>query len=188
MKKLSFLFLVCLSFYACKDDSPSKTLPPFTEEGKNRAGFLIDGEVWIPFAECGFYSNPCREISARYGQPSNNANNLSISLTRVNGDKSSSINITFDNLIYQPGDYTKDVNVGFRGEEWSGNAGVYSYYGASFGTPAPSGSFIITRLDTINQVVSGTFEFPLQESNGSGKVKKITDGRFDFQLNACICR
>ncbi len=137
MKKLSFLILVCLSFYACKEEAPSKSLPPITEEGRNTAGFLLDGEVWVPFAECGFYEDPCREIQTGYSTSSAYPNTLSISLARVNGDKSSSININFSNPIKQPGDYTKDVNVGFRGEEWSGNAGKYSYYGSSFGVPAP---------------------------------------------------
>jgi hypothetical protein len=50
------------------------------------------------------------------------------------------------------------------------------------------GQCIITGLDTVSKIMSGTFNLILRESNGSGKTIKVTDGRFDFEMNACICR
>ena len=83
------------------------------------------------------------------------------------------------------GDYSKNVYVAYDGEDLSGNKGAYSYSGSS---PSAKGSFIITKVDPLNQIISGTFSFTLRESNSSGKTIEITDGRFDFKMNACICR
>jgi hypothetical protein len=40
------------------------------------------------------------------------------------------------------------------------------------------GSLIITKLDSLNNIVSGTFEFTVKDPN-TGTVYEITEGRFD---------
>jgi hypothetical protein len=178
---LSLLLIVFLTVN-CEKDIPSKSLPPITQEGKNTAGFLLDGEVWVPFAKCTYFGNRCEEISAFYGPPYGNKNMFSIQLFRENDDRNeygSYITITGQTPIYKAGDHSKEVNASFASEEWSGNSGDYIYNGGSSGS---EGKFIFTRLDTINNVMSGTFNFILRESNGSGKTIEITDGRFDLYM------
>lgn len=47
------------------------------------------------------------------------------------------------------------------------------------------GNFEVTKLDTVNNIISGVFDFTL--SNGTDSIS-ITDGRFDFQLQPlCKC-
>lgn len=64
------LLLLLFTIYTtgCKKDlAKNATLPPATQEGKNTVGFTVNGEVWVPYAKCESFSNPCREISAHYG-------------------------------------------------------------------------------------------------------------------------
>lgn len=80
--KTRYYFLICfltifsLFFAACKKD-PTKNakLPPITQEGKNTVGFMIDGEVWVPYYECRFMGDPCGEIHASYGVSGGSAQN-----------------------------------------------------------------------------------------------------------------
>jgi hypothetical protein len=43
-----------------------------------------------------------------------------------------------------------------------------------------TGKVQFTRIDTINRIVSGTFEFSAIDKN-TGKTIKVTDGRFDIK-------
>jgi hypothetical protein len=43
----------------------------------------------------------------------------------------------------------------------------------------------ITKLDTVNQIISGTFNTTLYDPKGDSVV--ISDGRFDVMYNACVC-
>lgn len=54
----SFLLLWVLVITSCRKER-NATLPPATQTGANTFGFTIDGEVWVPFSECGFGSDPC---------------------------------------------------------------------------------------------------------------------------------
>jgi len=52
--------------------------------------------------------------------------------------------------------------------------------------PGPkSGAFNITKLDTVNNIMSGIFSFTLYDNSGDSVI--VTDGRFDLTYNACIC-
>lgn len=70
------------------------------------------------------------------------------------------------------------------GENSSGNNDDWGKHWAA-GLP---GEFEITKIDMANQIISGIFSFTLYENNGSGRTLEITDGRFDFKMNACLCR
>jgi hypothetical protein len=43
-----------------------------------------------------------------------------------------------------------------------------------------TGSITFTRVNTINHIISGTFEFTAENTDGSGETVKVTDGRFDI--------
>jgi hypothetical protein len=186
MRNLLILLLCTLPLLsACKKEAPSTTLPEATQEGKNTAGFLLDGQVWVPFARCGFSEDPCREISGNYGLPYADEDHIDFRISRIHEDKHSSLIFTGHLPMSAPGDYSNDVNVIFLSEETKGSEGRYTFSGSS---SSAQGSFILTKVDHENQIISGTFSFTLRESNGSGKSIEITDGRFDFKMNACICR
>lgn len=52
-----------------------------------------------------------------------------------------------------------------------------------------SNAINITKIDTVNQIISGTFKFtlygPYGPANGDSVV--VTDGRFDVTFNTCHC-
>ena len=58
MKHISILFLLVLLIISsganCKKNNPEIGLPPATLEGKNTAGFLLNGEVWLPKGDNGY--------------------------------------------------------------------------------------------------------------------------------------
>lgn len=178
---LTFLFL--FNFSCKKDPAKNAVLPPATMDGINTIGFTINGEVWVPYAECGFGQDPCREFSVRYGLSGGAvANGIDFQFTRVNGSKSSTLSISsaLIGTITSVGDKTDSIGVDFQSENWSGNSGI-------FGGPVFGSKFIITKIDFQNQIISGQFNLILLEQNGNGKTIELKDGRFDFKFNACKC-
>ncbi len=187
MKKRIFFtlsMLGCLCFTTCKKDKPSKNLPPITQEGKNTLGFKVNGEVWTPYYECRYFGNPCGEIDARYGPPYNDIERFSIGAFRQNGDKASFLTISSLYPVTTTGNKYDSVTIYFTGENSSGNSDNWSKRWAG----GPPGVFEITKIDMDTEIISGIFSFTLYEDSGSGSTLEITDGRFDFRMNACICR
>ena len=174
---------IIITATACKKDKPPPAvLPPITQEGKNTVGFTIDGDVWVPYAKCGFGSDPCGEISARYGSPLAAPNGIGFQFARYRGDKSSSLTISsgiFGNTITTVGDKIDSISIDFQRENWNGNSGAYSGL-------RPGSSFIITKIDHQNQIISGNFKFVLRENNTTNELV-LDNGRFDFKFNACEC-
>ena len=165
-----------------KSSAPPAVLPPITQEGKNTIGFTIDGDVWEPYAKCGFGSDPCGEISARYGSPLAAPNGIGFQFARYRGNKSSSLTISsgiFGNTITTVGDKIDSISIDFQGENWNGNSGAYSGL-------RPRSLFIITKIDYQNQIISGNFKFVLRENNTTNELV-LDNGRFDFKFNACEC-
>lgn len=181
-----FSFIIFLFFAGCKKD-PTKnaTLPAPTQEGKNTIGFTINGEVWVPYAKCAAFSNPCREISARYGASGGAApNGIDFGFTRRKGSNTGSyLLITSTSsmgTITTIGNKIDSVYVNFTDENSVGNNDSYS-------GGLPGSKLSITKVDQQAQIISGEFEFILRENNGSGRTITLKDGRFDFKFNACKC-
>src|ERR1700733_2066445 len=59
------LFLLLYINTQCKKSAPPPNiLPPMTQEGKNTFGCKINGEVWIPYYQCGLinFLTKCEEL------------------------------------------------------------------------------------------------------------------------------
>jgi len=184
---LVFCALLLTNIACKKDPTKNATLPQATQEGKNTVGFMINDEVWVPYAKCGGSmagsgsGNLCSKISARYGLPNSSENGLSFQFKRkrekVEKSSSLTINSQLGANITSTGEKIDLISVFFSDE----NNNEYSRL-------QPGSKFIITKLDTINGIISGEFEFILNEYNGSsGKQITLKNGRFDFKMNACIC-
>jgi hypothetical protein len=184
MKKIIPLALAIVVIAAkCNKESVSNpTLPPATQEGKNTVGFTINGEVWVPYAKCAAFTNPCREISVRYGAAGGaSPNGIAFSFFRIKNDRESSLIISSPfATITSPGEKVDSIGVTFLSESLNGNNGY-------FRGPLSGSKFIITKIDHQNQIISGEFEFILLEQNGSGNTITLNNGRFDFKFNACKC-
>ena len=172
----------CFSFVQCKKDKPSKNLPPVTQEGKNTVGFKVNGEIWTPFYKCSYSGDPCGEISARYGPPYNSTDWFSFQVARSTSDHLSALTISSLTPITTIGDKFDSITINYL----TGNG---SNLGTSYNkTYQSSRTFDITRIDIVNQIISGVFSFKLFNTSGGTDSIEITDGRFDFRMNACICR
>ena len=188
MKSRYFLSIILLLFFTlffttCKKD-PTKNvkLPPATQEGKNTIGFTIDGEVWVPYAKCGFMGDPCRELHVSYSTLGGaSQNGIGFSFTRMKNGKTSSLILSSPfATITSTGEKIDSIGITFLSENMSGNNGYFT-------GPLTGSKFIITKFDSSSQVISGEFQFILLEQNGSGNQLVLKDGRFDFEFNACKC-
>lgn len=167
-----------------KDNPPPAILPTITQEGKNTVGFTINGDVWVPYASCsGWGANPCGEISAYYGRPWAQQDQISFSFKRKIGDKLSSFRINspgFGETITTIGNKIDSIRVSYTPE-------IPSSGGApDFGYPRPGSYFNVTFLDHQNQIISGNFKFILR-GYGTGEELILDNGRFDFKFYACKC-
>ncbi len=179
---ITFLFLI--AGIQCRKDKISSVLPPVTQEGRNTIGFKVNGEVWVPYYKCGFGSNPCGEISARYGPPYNSIDHFSFGATQNTSENYSYLTIVGLFPITITGNKFDSVNIKYVGKKLSGVTHEWS----KMWNGAP-GIVEITRIDPISRVISGIFSFKLYNTYGGLTDSiEITDGRFDFTMNACICR
>ena len=179
---ISFLFLA--SSCPKKDGGPSnlqtkkETLPPITQDGANTFGCLVNGKVWLPYRTDG---HPSLNVQYYQGQ-------FLLSVNKDSGTETSQ-------GIYQI----------MEGMTWSYKpvygTGTY-YFKSAPGGGSPGAEFVnnscnfwsdnrdslntyvtITKLDSINRIISGTFNLvyipSINETLGNCDTIKITNGRFD---------
>ncbi|MDP1811710.1 MAG: hypothetical protein Q8K66_09950 [Sediminibacterium sp.] len=162
-----------------KPVNPIDQLPPETQTGANTFGCLVNGEVFKPGGaslsggslQCNYQLLPNNGyyfvLIGRY-RNNNNGSGSSVGLytdslnliegakfnlkTRINGNPSASYSFYTSAISLQS--YETDGNL-YKGELW------------------------IKKLDTVNQIVSGTFWFDAVNTNG--QKTKIREGRFDMR-------
>lgn len=185
MKTLYPIFLLILGLTLASSSCKKHTvkpadqlslLPPATQTGANTFGCLVNGQAFVP-KNRSILEGPdlqCNYIYTAGGYH----------LTVAGGNKNSdgtltSVIVGTDSLAV-----TQGTSIPFKTFA-SGNAsGSYTLFYRSGGlnqyatNTTSSGQLTITKLDTIKQIVSGTFYFTA--INGKGDTVKITDGRFDM--------
>lgn len=168
----------------CKKDrlEPPTVLPPITQNGANTFGCKVNGEVWVPFAKCGFGSNPCGELVADIARTFQNHLPLEIHIgagqqKRDNSSTAFSIQTKTNQSIYSIGNKTDSITINFRKNDGS------LYYNYNYYNKPEK--FEITKLDTINKIISGTFELTLYASLTDSL--RITEGRYDVKFQVCKC-
>lgn len=175
--KIFFTACICSLFLlSCKKEITE--LPPATQTGANTFGAKVNGEFWVPQ---GFGSLPANDIlEARMSGTYLiiNARNFSSSPTETEFE------IRIKDVV-APGTYVLNANVSPPSATQS-----YAYYVKRRVTPLDewvtasthTGIVHITRVDTVNLIVSGTFEFSMKNLSGSGDPLTVTEGRFDLKL------
>jgi hypothetical protein len=152
-----FVLLAFLCSTNCPKSSMPNQLPPITQTGANTFGFLLNGQVWLPYSTNIQIQNV---LSAQYYQGT-----IKISAGRV-------IN-------------TQNINQVFNITIYSMKTGTTYYFGATFSDliqPCTynnllNGQLNISRLDTLKDIVSGTFQMTFL---GCRDTLKMTNGRFDL--------
>jgi len=171
---LLILCLLVLNTTSCRRDSYEESLPLVTQTGKNTFGCLVNGLVWrnkgpAPFPSPNLYFSRSliSQIIAIRSEDDNIYQVISIS-TKI---PISVGKYSLNGLNYQ----AKFIN------------NITScYYQAD--SISASGELEITKFDTLNNIISGLFNFKATKFNSINIVSKgncdstlsITEGRFDI--------
>lgn len=173
-----------LTVSSCKkEETPLERLPGATQEGKQTAGWLVEERAWVPKRSSISTGSPV------YGhwQKTKSGHSLGLSFRRFSIDEVWGVTF-FVSDIRQAGTFTlnKDPAI-ITGRK--NTAYGQCYYEQPYPTrnnyytgPDAPGQLIITRFDTINNIVSGTFEMTPRE-DGGGATVEVTHGRFDLHFD-----
>ena len=178
---------VALLATACqKNGLDPNGLPPATQEGKNTAGFLLNGQPWRP------ETNPSSPGTSPVGatwvsRVSRGGKPLQIFFSRHPNDQEYALLSFIFHDVRHAGTFALNQDIdpvliaGPRPPY-----GVYSVYKPgpqrAFYTGATArGSINITRFDTVARVVSGTFDAKVKEDGGPDSLA-ISQGRFDIKF------
>ena len=176
MKNLFAAALLIVLFTSCKKEVSD--LPPETQTGANTFGAKVNGEVWIPQGFGPFPANNLLEARRIGGHVIINARNFSKSPRETEFE-------FFLKDVYSTGVYNLNTTSGYPTQNSS-----YGYYVKRNLTPTNefmtsathTGTVTITRLDTINFVISGTFQFTAADIYGSDPPITVSEGRFDIDF------
>ena len=177
MKKLLLGLLAVSLFAGC--DKEIEELPEPTETGANTFGAKINGELWGPMKlqgiintkvlEARYYGDGTLLITASNYASSPKESEMEIYLYNV---KDTGTYIVNDNTVHYPRPAANFMYFEERKltptETWITN----SKY---------TGTVTISKLDTQNKIVAGTFSFDAISVGMDPKTLKVTDGRFDLK-------
>lgn len=169
------LAIICLATASCKKDVGE--LPPITQSGANTFGCKIDGSIWVPAGFGIVPTTPILEARMAGTELYINARNFSSSPTE------SEFEIYIKDLN---GTGSYNLNTGASHPDYSNN---YAYYvhrkytpdNEWVTTPPYTGTITITKVDTSNHFVSGTFEFHAINLYNAPQPIAVTEGRFDVK-------
>jgi len=166
--------VMSLVLFSCKKEITE--LPPATQSGANTFGCKIDGGFWVPG---GGIAATAPKLEARIvgSELYINARNFSSSPTE------SEFEIYIKDLT-ATGSYT--LSTGAYHPDYSNN---YAYYvhrkftpdNEWVTTPPYTGTVTITKIDSVNHFVSGTFEFQAINLYNTPQPISVTEGRFDVK-------
>jgi hypothetical protein len=169
-----------------KNGSSGPVLPPITQTGANTFGCMLNGQVWLPHWSCNSFVAGAVQLDYDI-RPLNPGSMVPLlfALSAGNSANGGSFfdfgqNSTLSDHIYGTGNIIDSLHVSFIGMPDG------EYLDADL--PGATPRFIqITKLDTINKIVSGLFAFTLYARSGpSGQTHLdsvvVTDGRFDLQI------
>jgi hypothetical protein len=180
---LVLVVVICFCFASCTkhNSTPTPTnpidqLPPATQTGANTFGCLVNGQAFLP-GNTGFAIAP---IQANY-EYLNGSYSLRVVGTYGVDNDISSVGIFTDSLSVTPGD-----SIMFSSDTLYSQGLAYAltsnannqYYHTKL--PMYTGLLYISHLDSINQIVSGTFWFnAINQDGDTSDTVSITNGRFD---------
>jgi hypothetical protein len=174
-KTIGIVAIILFLFASCKKTVTE--LPPATQTGANTFGAKVNGELWVPqsfgpihdntILEAEFFNNKLL-INARNFSRSPNETEFEINITNVTGPGTYIMNtdMTLPVSYANYGYYVKR-NVSPQ-DEWITSS-------------THTGVVMLTKVDTVNRIISGTFSFEGVSLYNAPQTISITDGRFDVK-------
>lgn len=177
MKTSIAICVICLTAFAC--NKKVSELPPATQTGANTFGASVNGELWVPRAFGPITGAAILE--ARYTSPTT----LIIQARNYASSPTESEFEIFLKDIMGPGTFLLNNTVPYPTSSAS-----YGYYVKRKLSPlnewitssTHTGSVTITRLDPVNKIVSGVFEFNAVNLYNNPEPIAVTSGRFDIKI------
>jgi hypothetical protein len=162
-----------------KDETELEKLPAVTQTGRGKAGFLLDGRAWLPKASK--LGSGTSVWATRYRTVVGH----SLRVDCYRDDDQTNFFLFVPN-IRQAATYQLNQLASFTMGDRNPAYGAYvmskEVPDRVFLTgPTTIGTLTITRFDTVDRVVSGSFEMTVQEIN-SPETHQLTDGRFDVKF------
>jgi hypothetical protein len=167
MKTLSTIVLILALASSCKNEN-FNVMPPETQSGKNTLGCTIDGDLFVGGC-CAPWMRPA--LSAGYYTVSDR---LGIDVWgKMNGEPAGVIGISIIHPVQNSMQTIEKIRYTPRPvilcQEYLTSTGAEVF---------------ITKFDTINNIVSGRFQFTGYCNTGdSTNTKQITQGRFDLKFD-----
>lgn len=163
------MYLIIESGCAKDDDLQ---LPAITQRGEDTFGCLVNGEVWLPKGMLLY--TPKHYVALERWED--------VRIWDIVANRKTSSGFAFripedsfeEGILNIPVDKDNDIGIFFGFEENFPNE-YFSW------DPDFSGELNITRYDTINKIISGTFWFDLMSEKRT-KIE-IREGRFDLTIN-----
>jgi len=172
MRYLILIILIAVCFLSCT--KAKVELPPATQEGKDILGCLVNGEVFV--AQHGFIGG-VDDLSISVSKEELNLGSSAYGDdTKVDGNLYINLFENFDLYKQSTFPITNDLS----------RSGKFKYRkGVMFSTGQDKyvGELTITKLDTVNFIVAGTFWFDAVSE--TGEVVEIRKGRFDIPYSCC---
>ena len=173
-----FFVVISATLFSCKKEVSE--LPPATQSGANTFGLKLDGAMWVPAGFGIVPTAPKLEAKIIGSDFTLNARNFSSSPTE------SEFEIYIKGLTETGiGNYSLSAAASYPDPYHS-----YAYYVHRKFTPdnewvttAPyTGTVTITKIDSVNHFVSGTFQFQAINLYNPPQPINVTEGRFDVKI------
>ncbi|HEY6062310.1 MAG TPA: DUF6252 family protein [Chitinophagaceae bacterium] len=176
MKKILIGCFSIALLSSCKKDVSE--LPAATQTGANTFGAKVNGVFWTPQGFGAFPANDILEARMSGHDITINARNFSASPNETE------FQLTIFNVT-APGVYLLNTDV-----THPNGAASYGYYVKRKFTPdnewltssTYTGRVTISRIDDVNMIVSGTFEFNALNIYNAPEPITVTEGRFDVKI------
>jgi hypothetical protein len=178
LMKNVFIFSLILSLLACNKEVTQ--LPDATDTGSNTFGARIDTTFWTPKGFGPVATAPILE--ARYEE----GRTVVINARNFAGQPKET---EFEIYLYHvttPGTYLLNATT----PKYPRQNANYAYYVERRITPINewittseyTGSVTVTKADTVNRIIAGTFQFRAINSFGTPQPINVTEGRFDIKI------
>ncbi|MBD0257771.1 MAG: hypothetical protein ICV83_18820 [Cytophagales bacterium] len=173
------LLFILFALVTCKDK-----LPKPTQEGKNTFACKVNGSTFVAVDSGGLFG--VKGVFAAYVSA---GDYIVVHGSRQDDTSDKNFKEKKDILLYIRGIQGKGVGA-YELNQFRGNNGPESYAqydvetlfpGTHYYTVSPgAGQVHLTKLDTIQGIISGTFEFKAVNPKDTTQVVRITNGRFDI--------
>ncbi|MEI6408648.1 MAG: hypothetical protein WCR52_04660 [Bacteroidota bacterium] len=184
------LVFTLLSLFSCRkeDNTPGihpapptdyTVLPPATQEGKNTFGCKVNGKVWVPRVPWGavtytdLFFGLDESGGTGYGHGVCNLVDLDEKIEDW-------LSIGFGPSHFLTGDYCSAPDDSIEPRFSILMRRIHDYYEMNESKIDCTNRFTLTKIDTVKNFISGTFEFTLYNSQNPSDSLKITEGRFDL--------